>query len=176
VLVLVPVLVGLMWKINTHYRRIAAVSRPETPLDPTAIHPRVVVPIANMSVPARQALAFARAIAGTGRVIAVHVTDSPEDADALRAEWEYLPHGDARLVVIESPYRALGGPLLAFIDAQHERHPDDTIVVVLPEYVPGHWWEQLLHNQTAFRLKAALLFHPGVIVANVPYHAANAEV
>ena len=54
-----------------------------------------------------------------------------------------------------------------------ETHPTDTITVVLPEFVPGHWWEHLLHNQTALRLKAALLFHPGVIVANVPYHLAE---
>jgi amino acid transporter len=175
VLALIPLMVATMWLINTHYRRIIRASRPETPLDPVAIHPRVVVPIANLNVPARQALAFARAIADERSVLAVHVTDNAEKGEALRQEWNQLPHGNARLVVIESPYRALGGPLLAFIDAQHERHPDDTIIVVLPEYVPGHWWEHFLHNQTAFRLKAALLFHPGVIVANVPYHAGYVE-
>jgi hypothetical protein len=79
----------------------------------------------------------------------------------------------ANLVAIESPYRSLAGPLLRYIDALHESHPEDTLVIVLPEYVPSHWWEHLLHNQTALRLKAALLFHPGVIVANVPYHLAH---
>ena len=79
----------------------------------------------------------------------------------------------ASLEIIESPFRSLAGPLLAYIDAVHETHPRDTLVVVLPEFVPGHWWEQLLHNQTALRLKAALLFQPGVIVANVPYHLAR---
>ena len=103
------------------------------------------------------------------------MTDDLEDAEQLRAEWEGQPHGGAHLVVIESPYRSLAGPLLRYLDALHAEHPDDTIMVVLPEYVPGHWWEHLLHNQTALRLKAALLFEPGVVVANVPYHIAGRE-
>jgi hypothetical protein len=79
------------------------------------------------------------------------------------------------LVIIESPYRSLAGPLLAYIDALQETHPADTVTVVLPEYVPNHWWEHLLHNQTALRLKAALLFHPGVVVTNVPYHVSRTQ-
>ncbi len=57
--------------------------------------------------------------------------------------------------------------------ALKDTHPNDTLTVVLPEYMPSHWWEHLLHNHTALRLKAALLFHPGIVVANVPYHMAN---
>jgi amino acid transporter len=173
VLVFVPVLIGMMWAIRRHYRRMEGELRPETPLDPAEIHPRVIVPIGGVNVPAQQAMAFARAIAGDGPLTAVHVTDSAEEAERVRAAWEGCPCGDAELVVIESPYRALAAPLLAYIDGLHETHPLNTIVVVLPEYVPGHWWEHLLHNQTALRLKAALLFHPGVIVANVPYHLAR---
>jgi hypothetical protein len=130
----------------------------------------VVVPIARLNVPARQALAFARAISGQGHVTAVHVTDNAEDAEQLRAEWEQWPHAGTELVVIESPFRSLTGPLTRYIDALADTHPEDTLVVVLPELVPGRWWEHLLHNQTALRLKASLLFRPGVIVANVPYH------
>jgi hypothetical protein len=74
------------------------------------------------------------------------------------------------LTIIESPYRSLVGPLMAYIDAMHAQHPDKTLTVVLPEMVPAHWWEQVLHNQTALRLKAALLFRPGIVVADVPYH------
>ena len=174
VLVLIPVLIGMMWGIRKHYLAIQGAQRPETPLDPDQVRLRVIVPIAQLNVPARQALAFARAIAGDQAVTAVHVTDSAEAGETARQEWEQWPHGVAHLVVIESPFRTLAGPLLAYIDALHETHPEDTIVVVLPEYVPSHWWEHLLHNQTALRLKAALLFHPGVIVANVPYHLARA--
>jgi hypothetical protein len=126
-----------------------------------------------MNVPAHQAMAFGRVVAGNGPLTAVHVTDSAEEADRVREQWEQSACRDTQLVVLESPYRSLAGPLLAYIDILHETYPQDTIVIVLPEYVPGHWWEHLLHNQTALRLKASLLFHPGVIVANVPYHLAR---
>jgi hypothetical protein len=75
-----------------------------------------------------------------------------------------------KLVVIESPYRALISPLLAYIDAMRGQHPDATLTVVLPEFIAAHWWERPLHNQTAARLKWALLFRPGVVVTDVPYH------
>ena len=170
VLVLVPLVVSVFWVIRRHYARLESGGSPETPLDPTAIRVRAIVPMANLGLPARQALAFARAMAAGGAVTAVHVTDNPEKAEQLRANWGDYPHGDAELVVIESPFRSLEGPLLSYIDAVRESHPEDTLVVLVPEYVPGCWWEHLLHNQTALRLKARLLFHSGVIVANVPYH------
>jgi amino acid transporter len=173
VLVLIPILIAVMWAIHRHYMLIERAVRPETPLDPAEIRTRVIVPIATLNVPARQALAFARTIAGGNGVTAVHVADNREEAETVRAEWDRCPHGQANLVTIESPFRSLAGPLLAYVEAMHEMHPQETIVVVLPEFVPGHWWEQLLHNQTALRLKAALLFQPGVIVANVPYHLAR---
>jgi amino acid transporter len=173
VLIIIPVLIGMLWAIRQHYGRMEGELRPETPLSPAEIHPRVVVPISGVNVPARQAIAFGRVVAGGGPVTAVHVTDNGEDVERVREQWARSGCGDAELVVLESPYRSLSGPLLAYIDALHESYPKDTIIVVLPEYVPAHWWEHLLHNQTALRLKAALLFHPGVIVANVPYHLAR---
>jgi amino acid transporter len=173
VLLLIPLLIGMMWGIRAHYLRMQGAQRPETPLDPSEVRLRVIVPIAGMNVPARQALAFARAITGDHTVTAVHVTDEPESAQSLQEEWQRSPLKGTNLVIIESPYRSLAGPLLRYIDALHESHPEDTLMIVLPEYVPSHWWEHLLHNQTALRLKAALLFHPGVIVANVPYHLAR---
>jgi amino acid transporter len=173
VLVLIPILIGMMWAIRSHYLQLESYQRPETPLDPRDVRLRAIVPIASLNVPARQALAFARAMTSDDAVTAVHVTDDPDSAERLEAEWQGSTVGMTNLVVIESPYRSLAGPLLRYIDALHESHPDDTLVIVLPEYVPRHWWEHLLHNQTALRLKAALLFHPGVIVANVPYHLAR---
>jgi amino acid transporter len=170
VLLLIPLLIGMMWVIRRHYLRLDEAERPETPLTPTEIRPRVIIPIAKLNVPAQQALAFARAIVKDQAVTMVHVADSREEAEALRAEWERLPHGEANLIIIESPFRSLVGPFLRYIDALQEARPQETIMVILPEYVPRRWWEHLLHNQTALRLKAALLFRPGVIVANVPYH------
>ncbi len=168
VLILIPALISMMWAIHRHYERLERAWRPETPLDPAEIRIRAVVPIANLGVPARQALAYARAIAGE-RVSAVHVTDEGEDARELFEEWRDRV-GDLPLVIIESPYRSLSGPLLAYIDAVRERYPNDTLVVVLPDLITSHWWEALLHNHTAQRLKLALLFHPGIVVTSVPYH------
>jgi hypothetical protein len=116
-------------------------------------------------------LAYARSIARDPDDIvnAVHITDDPAAVEKLRDQWEEWQCG-VQLTIIESPYRSLVGPLLAYIDAMHTQFPNKTLTVILPEMVPAHWWEQVLHNQTALRLKAALLFRPGVVVANVPYH------
>jgi amino acid transporter len=175
VLILVPLLIAGMWGINRHYRRLANAQLPETPLDFARLHLRPVVPIADFTVAAKQALAFARAVAEDDAVTVVHVTDTVDPADQLRAEWDRWPHGRAHLVVVESPFRSLGGPLIRYLRSEANDHPDDTLLVVLPEYVPGRWWEHLLHNQTALRLKAKLLFQPGVIVVSVPYHVAEAS-
>jgi hypothetical protein len=75
-----------------------------------------------------------------------------------------------KVVVIQSPYRALVPPLVRYIEVLRDANPQRTISVLLPEFVPAHWWENLLHNQTALRLKLALYSDPGVVVLNVPYH------
>ena len=87
----------------------------------------------------------------------------------MRAKWEAWGN-HVPLEIVESQYRALVRPLLRYIDAIDKQHRDDTLVVVLPELVATSWWHQLLHNQSALRLKAALLFRPGTVVVNVPYH------
>ena len=175
VLFLIPLLIGMMWGIHRHYRRMTDAQEPETPLDYREVQIRPIVPISNLNVPAKQALAFARAIAEDDSITLVHVTDDLDVAERLRREWEEWPHGSASLVVVESPYRGLGGPLLRYVHDVGDAYPDDTLLVILPEFVPGRWWEHLLHNQTALRLKAKLLFHPGLIVASVPYHFAQHE-
>lgn len=81
-----------------------------------------------------------------------------------------LEEGIPRLVVIESPYRSLVAPLISYVHAVREANPGATVTVMLPEFVPAHWWERILHNQTALRLKLALYSQRGVVVANVPYH------
>jgi hypothetical protein len=171
VLVLIPVLVWIMWKIHSHYAGLAEAARsaPETPVNPGAVHVRAVVPIADLTLPARQAVAYALAITEPDRVLVVHVTDEEAKAEPLRAEWSRLGL-EGHLVIIESPFRSLIGPLMAYVGAVKDAHPGDVTTIVLPEYVPGHWWEHLLHNQTALRIKGALLFKRGVVTANVPYH------
>jgi Amino acid permease len=173
VVVLVPLLIGMMRAIRSHYRQLDALRRAETPLAPEEVVIRAVVPIAELGLQARQALAYARAIAPDDRhVAAVHVTDDVAGAERLRDAWETWAPG-VELVIVESPFRSLTGPLLAYLDALRDVHPGDTVTVVLPELVASQWWEHLLHNHTALRLKAALLFHPGIVVTNVPYHLAR---
>jgi amino acid transporter len=175
VLLLVPALMTMMLGIHRHYIRLAGHREPQTPLDADRIHIRAIVPIADLGAEARQAVAFARAItASPDLVVAIHVTDEAASASALADGWARCALG-VRLEVVASPYRSLLGPLLGYIDAMHAEHPHDTLVVVVPEFVPAHWWEHLLHNQTALRIKFSLLFHPGVIVASVPYHLSPAR-
>src|ERR671926_1263026 len=171
VVVLLPLEVLLFRAIHAHYTQAADEIAAETPIDPDEITHQVIVPIASLNQIALQTLAYARSISreADDTVSAVHITDDPEAAETLRLQWEEWQCG-VELTIIESPYRSLVGPLLAYIDAMHAQHPDKTLTVILPEMVPAHWWEQVLHNQTALRLKAALLFRPGVVVADVPYH------
>ncbi|HEU5439062.1 MAG TPA: APC family permease [Ktedonobacterales bacterium] len=84
-----------------------------------------------------------------------------------------LEEGIPRLVVIESPYRSLVAPLISYVRAVREANPGAMVTVILPEFVPAHWWERILHNQTALRLKLALYSQRGVVVANLPYHLAR---
>jgi amino acid transporter len=169
VIVLVPLLMGLLMAINGHYRDMQAALALERIPDAGEIAPRpiVIVPIARLDRPARQAIAFANSISTDA--VAVHVTNDPETADALRERWPEWA-GTTELVVVESPYRALIGPLLAYMDALQRQAPDRPILVVLAEFVPRHWWENLLHNQTALRLKLRLFARRNTIVADVPYH------
>src|SRR6266545_1816062 len=171
VVVLLPLLILMFRGINAHYAEAERELAAETPIDPDEISHQVIVPIASLNQVALQTLAYARSIARDpdDLVSAVHITDDPETAEKLRLQWEEWESG-VQLTIIESPYRSLVGPLLAYIDAMHVQFPNKTLTVILPEMVPAHWWEQVLHNQTALRLKAALLFRPGVVVASVPYH------
>lgn len=143
------------------------------PTRPRQIHHRFIVPIAGLDRVSKQSLAYARSI--TSHVTAAHVAIDTHDADVIQEVWMALQKNapkdeESQLVIIESPYRSLAGPLLSYINAVHELYPEDTITVMLPEYVVSHWWEFPLHNQTAFRLKTALLSHPSIVVTNIPQH------
>ena len=169
VMVLVPLLMLLLLGIRRHYRhmeRALALDRiPEA--GEVSAAPIVIVPIARLDRPARQAIAFANSISSSA--VAVHITNDPDEADAMRERWPDWA-GSTELVVVESPYRALIGPLLAYMDALQRQAPERPILVVLSEFVPQHWWENLLHNQTALRLKLRLFSRRNTIVADVPYH------
>ena len=165
----------------------------------TAYHHYVLIPVADLNRATLRAIDYARSLTGAcdttgavdaaelaepakngavaakgGRQVhvqAVHVTDDADAAEALRERWERLDPG-VELVILEAPYRALVGPLLRFIDAVERRHQDGTsiVTVLLPEFIPAHWWEHLLHTHTALQLKGALLFRRRTAVTSVPYH------
>jgi amino acid transporter len=173
VMIMIPMLVALMWAIHVHYRRLELAIAPRSTIAVTrpARPPLVIVPIARLDQPSIEALAFARSIAPDA--LAVHITNDADAAAELRTRWSQLG-GGAELVIVESPYRALIGPLLRYLDALQRQDPDRRLLIVLSEVVPRHWWDNLLHNQTALRLKLALFFRPNTIVADVPYHAREA--
>ncbi len=173
VVILIPLLVLMFLAISRHYNRVEHERISDIPIHPQDIRHRVIVPIAGLDRAAIQSLAYARSI--TKHVIAVHVAIDVDDANKVREAWErwqkhLAEEEETQLIIIESPYRSLSRPLLAYIDTVHELFPADTVTVILPEYVVAHWWEQILHNQTALRLKASLLFRPGIVVTSVPQH------
>ncbi len=148
----------------------------DAPVRSKDIRHRFIVPVAELDRATIQSLAYARSI--SPRVIAAHVALDPQDVEAVRSRWERLQKQipkdeETQLVVIESPYRSLVRPLLAYIDTVQEVHPEDTLTVILPEFVVAHWWEHPLHNQTAFRMKTALLSRPSIVVTDIPQHLQN---
>ena len=139
---------------------------------PSRVH--AIVLVSKLHKPTMRAIAYARA-ARSSVLEAVTVGVDPDEVDALRAEWEALDLPVA-LKVLDSPYREITRPILDYVRSIRRESPRDLIVVYIPEYVVGHWWEQILHNQSALRLKSRLLFTPGVVVASVPWQLRSSEL
>ena len=160
----------LMKAINRHY---AAVSRELTPVEaeqreivlPSRNH--AVVLVSSMQLPTLRALAYARATR-PDVLEALSVDVNEVETRRLTAEWE-ASDVTVPLKVLASPYREITGPILDYIRRINREAPRTVITVFIPEYVVGHWWESLLHNQSALRLKTRLRFMPNVVVASVPW-------
>jgi amino acid transporter len=172
VLLLIPVLVALMLFIRREYDAQARELevRDEIVIQGPRRDQRVVVPVNGINRAVIQAVNFGRTISDDLR--AVYVTVDAEDGEALRQRWERQLPG-VPLVIVESPYRALIGPVVAYLDVLDQAWPPDKqapiTIVVLPEYVARHWWDRLLYNQAARRLKAALIGREHTVIADVPY-------
>jgi hypothetical protein len=175
VLILIPVLVTLMAAIRRQYDAQAAELHVRGDIVIAGPHreQRVVVPVNGINRAVVQAVNFARALAQDVR--AVYVTDDPDDGDDLRERWE-RQLADVPLVIVESPYRAVVSPVVAYLDVLDRDWPAGReapiTIVVLPEYVARHWWDRILYNQTARRLKAALVGREHTVIADVPYRRA----
>ena len=106
---------------------------------------------------------------------ALSINVDPADTKALQEEWERRGI-DVPLKVLDSPYREITRPIIDYVKGLRRDSPRDVVSVYIPEYVVGHWYEHLLHNQSALRLKGRLLFTPGVMVTSVPYQLQSSEV
>jgi hypothetical protein len=167
VVIAMPLVFAMMTAVRRHYDRVArelTAGPGGVPL-PSRVH--AIVLVSNLQMPTLRALAFARATEPS-TLTAVSARTSTEETDALVAAWEAreIP---VPLTILDAPFRDLTHPVLAHIRGLHRESPRDVVAVFIPEYVVGRWWENLLHNQSALRLKARLLFEPGVMVTNVPW-------
>ena len=173
VVIAMPVIFWTMKSINRHYTRVAEELVPddERGMLPSRVH--AIVLVSKLHKPTLRALAYAKATRpDTLTALTVNVDD--DETRALQAEWDRrsvkLP-----LTIVESPYREITRPVLDYVKRLRRESPRDVVAVFVPEYVVGRWWEHLLHNQSALRLKGRLLFTPGVMVTSVPWQLASSD-
>ncbi len=169
-----------MTAIRKHYDRVSEeIAAPEDPdeaqsddmVRPSRVHS--VVLISKIHRPTLRALAYAK-LMRSDTLEALSVNVDPAETKALRDEWER--RGIAvPLKVLDSPYREITRPVIEYVKSLRKESPRDAVSVIIPEYVVGHWYEHLLHNQSALRLKGRLLFTPGVMVTSVPYQLQSSE-
>jgi len=162
-----------MLGIRKHYTRVAQELQPtdERPVLPSRNH--AVVLVSKVHMPTLRAVAYAQATRpDTLTAVTVNVDD--KDTRAIQDEWErrQIP---VPLTVVDSPYREITGPIIDFVKGVRRGSPRDVVTVFVPEYVVGRWWENLLHNQSALRIKGRLLFEPGVMVTSVPWQLRSSQ-
>lgn len=168
IVILVPTLVLIFFRIHYHYKRLAKqLSLEDYGAPPRVGRHRVIVPIGGVHRGSLAALAYAKALSRD--VTAVHVALDADEAEKVRRKWEIWGEG-VRLVILDSPYRLLIEPLLTYINkVDAQRQSNEVMSIIVPQFVPKHWWSNALHAQTAFMLRMALLFKRGIVITDVPY-------
>ncbi len=174
-IIMIPILVVFFLRIHNHYQDVAEQLSMRVPreFDKVLLLPRVVIPISGVHYGISDAVEFAQSISKD--VTAVYIELDPESGERIRAKWDQW-WSNVPLVILPSPYRSIVGPLLDYMDQIDQEHADGQLAaIVLPEFVPRKWWHGLLHNQTAWLIKAALLYrrrHLGYtrVIIDVPYH------
>ena len=174
VCIAIPVLFLIMKSIQRHYEKVSIELTPEDDerfLLPARVH--AVVLVAKIHKPTLRALSYARATRPS-TLEALMVEVSPGDSESVIEDWDRrgIP---VTLKVLESPYREITKPIVDYVRSIRRESPRDLVTVYVPEYVVGHWWEHLLHNQSALRLKSRLLFTPGVMVVSVPWQLESSD-
>lgn len=175
ILILIPLLIWILWKIHNHYKKLAARLSLENfgIIPPHTIRHRVIMPISGVHQGTLSALRYARMLSDD--VTAVHITIEPEDAEKVRKKWETWGEG-TRLVMLDSPYRLFVEPLLKYIsDIAEQRQPGETITIVVPEFVSDNKLTAALHTNTASILRDQLKLQHGIVITNVPYHVHENE-
>src|SRR5574341_13993 len=167
VILLIPLTVLAFLRIRHHYDVVAQRLSLEGAARPKIGKNPAVVLVAGIHRGVVGALEYAKSI--SSNVTALTVDLDPTQTAKLRLKWaEWAP--DVPLVVLESPYRSILQPVMEYIDRMERQADGCYLTVILPEFIPSHWWEHFLHNQTALLIKAALLFRPGKVTVSVPYH------
>jgi amino acid transporter len=168
IIVIIPILVGAMLFIHRQYerRRLEVHVRPEAIIGSTLRRQHVIIPVPEVTRDVVQAVKFGRSMSHD--VTVVHVTDDVDRGEEIRSRFERQVPG-VPFVIVESPYRQLVRPLIRYLEFTAGRIADDILVVLLPEYVPRHWWEKYLYNENARRIREALLGRRNILIADVPY-------
>jgi amino acid transporter len=174
IVLLVPALVFVFFRIHHHYRDLAReLSLDEFGMPARIVRNRVILPISGVHRGSLLALRYALTLSSD--ITAVHVAADPESIAKLERKWGQWGNG-VRLVVLDSPYRLLLEPLLDYIKKVAVlRQPSETLTIVVPQFVPCQWWHQLLHAQTAVLLRLALVNYSGIVITNVPYRLGRGE-
>jgi hypothetical protein len=167
------VLFLLMRSIRRHYDRVREELVPSDDVIAAPSRNHAVVLVSKIHAPTLRALSYAKATRPHD-LTALTVSVDSEDTEALRQEWDRRGI-DIPLTVVDSPYREITRPILDYVRRIRLDSPRDVVTVFIPEYVVGRWWEQLLHNQSALRLKGRLLYQPGVMVTSVPYQLESSD-
>ena len=167
VLLLIPVIVAVFKVTHGHYEHVASELTLKGYAPEARVHNTVLIPIGGLQRAVVDALRYAETLSDDVR--AIYVDMNPASTELLRKEWETWG-GRVKLVVLPSPFRSLMEPLLEYIDQASAEKANDYVTVILPEFVPARWWQQLLHNQTSLLIKGALLFRPNIVVTSVPFH------
>lgn len=168
IVLLIPLMVTVFFQIHHHYKGLAEkLSLEKYKSSIRVSRQRIVVLMAGVHRGSLAALAYARSLGPD--VTAVHVSIDPVESAKVREKWNMYGDG-TRLVILNSPYRLLLEPVLEYIqNLLAVRGPNEVLTVIVPQFVPSHWWENLLHNQTALMLRFALMFKPGLVIMEVPY-------
>lgn len=168
VVLLIPSLVVVFLIVHRHYDTVAAQLSLEGMAPPPPLEGTILVLVGDLHRGVVRALQYAQSLSPNAK--AVYVETDPERTRRLEERWTKWGMGTP-LIVLNSPYRSLLGPLMEYIDQlQRQRGQHHVVTIVLPEFIPAKWWQQLLHNQTALLIKGQLLFHKNVVVTDVPYH------